>query len=289
MKIVVIGANGQLGSELCKQINPDDLVALTHKDIEITDISSIRRTLAPYKQAAIINTAAFVRVDDCETSPDLCYQVNTLGARNVAVVARELDAKLTFLSTDYVFNGESTKRDTPYNEFEDPVPGNTVGKAKLAGELLVREICTRHFIVRVSGLFGVAGSSGKGGNFIETMLKLAKERDELRVVNDQVFSPTHAGDAARKIIQLVGTDYYGVYHITNSGICSWYEFTREILKLASLKVKLTPITSDQYPQKAKRPAYSIMDNYQLKLLRMNDMRPWQDALADYMKAKGYIK
>jgi dTDP-4-dehydrorhamnose reductase len=289
LKIVVIGANGQLGTELCQQINPYDLVALTHKDIEITDINSIRRALARYKNAAIINTAAFVRVDDCETSPDLCYQVNTLGARNVAVVAQELHAKLVFISTDYVFNGESNNRNTPYNEFEDPVPGNTVGKAKLAGERLVREMCTRHFIVRVSGLFGVAGSSGKGGNFIETMLKLAKERDELRVVNDQVFSPTYASDAARKIIQLVCTDYYGVYHVTNSGNCSWYDFTREILRLVDLKIKLTPITSAQYPQKAKRPTYSVMDNFQLKLLGINDMRPWQDALADYMKAKGHTK
>ena len=180
------------------------------------------------------------------------------------------------------------QRHIPYTEFDTPVPLNVYGKSKLAGEDFVRHLCLRHFIVRASGLFGVAGSSGKGGNFVETMLRLGKERDELRVVNDQVFSPTYTGDLAAKIAQLITTEYYGIFHITNRGACSWYEFTKEIIKLAGLKTRVVPITSDQYPQKARRPGYSVLDNYHLRLLKMDDMRTWQEALADYMREKGHL-
>lgn len=169
------------------------------------------------------------------------------------------------------------------------MPANTYGKSKLAGEEFVRNLCLRHFIVRSSGLFGVAGSSGKGGNFVETMLRLAKERDELKIINDQVFAPTYTKDLAQKIAQLISTEYYGVFHITNRGTCSWYEFAKEILRLAGLKTPAIPITSDQYPQKARRPHYSVLDNYHLRLLGMDDMRPWQEALADYMREKGHLK
>jgi dTDP-4-dehydrorhamnose reductase len=220
--------------------------------------------------------------------PDKAFRVNALGARNVAVVAQELGARLVHISTDYIFGGEVEPRTTPYTEFDTPIPPNVYGKSKLAGEDFVRHLCHRHFIVRVSGLFGVAGSSGKGGNFIETMLKLARECDELRVVNDQVFSPTYTSDLARKIAQLMTTDYYGIFHITSRGTCSWYEFTKEILKLADIKTPVVPITSDQYPQKARRPRYSVLGNYHLQLLGMDDMRPWQEALKDYLVAKGHI-
>jgi dTDP-4-dehydrorhamnose reductase len=192
------------------------------------------------------------------------------------------------MSTDYVFGGEAEPRTTPYSEFDTPVPLSIYGKSKLAGENLVRHFCLRHFIIRASGLFGVAGSSGKGGNFIETMLKLAKERGELRVVDDQVFSPTCTMDLARKTVQLMTTDYYGIFHITNRGACSWYEFTKEIIRLAGITTPVVSITSDQYPQKARRPRYSVLDNYQLKLLGMDDMPTWQEALKHYLVAKGHI-
>jgi dTDP-4-dehydrorhamnose reductase len=288
MKVIVIGASGQLGSDLCKQLSTADLVPFTHADIEITRMDSVRDSLNKHRPGTIINTAAFHRVDDCEGDPDKAFQVNALGARNVAVVAQELGAKLVHLSTDYIFGGEVEPRTTPYTEFDTPVPLSIYGKSKLGGENLVRHFCLRHFIVRVSGLFGVAGSSGKGGNFIETMLRLARERDELQVVNDQVFSPTYTRDLARKITQLVTTDYYGIFHITSRGTCSWYEFTKEILRLAGLKTPVVPITSDQYPQKARRPSYSVLDNSHLRLLGMDDMRPWQEALRDYLVAKGHI-
>jgi len=288
MKVLVTGANGQLGTDLCKVLRDFELIPLTDKDIEISDMSSVKQAFSKYKPDIIINTAAYVRVDDCEDEKDKAFSVNALGARNVAGVAQELGAKLVHLSTDYVFGGEAEPRTTPYTEFDTPVPLSIYGKSKLAGENLARHFCLRHFIVRTSGLFGVAGSMGKGGNFIETMLKLSREREELRVVDDQVFSPTYSRDLARKIVQLMTTDYYGIFHITNRGACSWYEFTTEILKLADITTPVVPITSDQYLQKARRPRYSVLDNSHLRLLGMDDMRPWQEALKDYLVARGHI-
>jgi len=288
VKVVVVGANGQLGTDVCWALHNFDIIPLTDADIEIADMASVRKAMLGNKAEIIINTAAYVRVDDCEDEKDKAFQVNALGARNVAVVAQELGARLVHVSTDYVFGGEVEPRTTPYTEFDTPVPLSIYGKSKLAGEDFVRHLCPRHFIVRPSGLFGVAGSLGKGGNFIETMLRLAGERDELRVVDDQVFSPTYTRDLATKIAQLMTTDYYGIFHITNKGACSWYEFTVEILKLAGIKTPVVPITSDQYPQKARRPRYSVLDNYHLRLLGMDDMRPWQEALKDYLVARGHI-
>jgi dTDP-4-dehydrorhamnose reductase len=286
MRVVVIGADGQLGTDLCRILHEFKTTPLTHQDIEITDINSVEGILGQYKPDVIINTAAFVRVDDCETEVDKAFSVNALGARNVAVVAEKLGARLFHISTDYVFGGEAEPRTVPYTEFDTPIPLNVYGKSKLAGERLVQHLCSRHFIIRSSALFGVAGSSGKGSNFVETMLKLGKERDELRVVNDQVFSPTYTPDLASKIAQLITTEYYGIYHITNRGTCSWHEFAREILKLAGLKTPVIPVTSAEYPQKARRPSNSALDNYQLRLLGMDDMRSWQEALKDYMICRG---
>ncbi len=289
MRGVALGAGGQLGSDLVRAMNNWDLVTLKHPDLDICDFDRLRRVLTAAQPDVVINTAAFQRVDDCEVDRDKAFLVNAIGARNVAVITQNLGAKLVFISTDYIFGGESDSHTIPYTEFDTPVPPNLYGRSKLAGEKLVQHLCTRHFIVRTSGLFGVAGSSSKGGNFVETMLRLAREQDELQVVNDQIFSPTYTKDLAKKIAQLINTEYYGIFHITNRGACSWYEFTNEILRLASLAVRLTPITSNEYPQKAKRPRFSVLDNYHLRLLGMDDMRPWQEALKDYLKEKGHIK
>lgn len=289
MRVLIIGADGQLGTDLCQALSKFEVVPLTQNDIEITSMDSVRKALLKHKPATIVNTAAFVRVDDCEDEQDKAFMVNALGARNIAVLAQELGAKLLHLSTDYVFGGESEPKRTSYTEFDMPAPLNIYGKSKLAGEKFVQHLCTRYFIVRSSSLFGKAGALGKGGNFIETIIKLAKERDELKVVNDQVVSPTYAPDLSRKIAQLIATEYYGIFHITNSGTCSWYEFAKEIVKLAGLKTPVTPITSDEYPQKARRPNNSVLDNYQLRLLGMADMRSWQKALEDYMTRKGHTK
>jgi dTDP-4-dehydrorhamnose reductase len=288
MKVLVTGANGQLGTDLCRTLRDFEVIPLTHADIEITDINSIKIAFERYLPDVIINTAAFVRVDDCETEREKAFSVNALGALNVAVAAQKIAAKLVHISTDYIFGGENEPRTLPYIEFDIPFPSNTYGRSKLAGERFVQRFCRKYIIIRASGLFGAAGSSGKGGNFIETMLRMAGEREELRVVEDQVFSPTYSEDLAGKIAQLITKEHYGVFHITNKGSCSWYEFAREILKLAGLKTPLIPITSDQYPQKARRPRFSVLDNYQLRLLGMDDMRSWPEALRDYLAEKNYI-
>jgi len=288
MKILITGANGQLGTDLCQVLDDFQVIPLTHEDIEISDMSSVKEAFGEYKPEIVINTAAHVRVDDCETNPDKAFLVNALGARNLAVVALEFGAKLIHISTDYIFSGRTEPQATPYTEFDTPAPLSIYGKSKLAGENFVRHLCQRHIIVRTSGLFGVAGSSGKGGNFVESIVRLGKERGELRVVNDQTFSPTYTKDLARKIVHLMTTEYYGIFHITNMGACSWYEFTKEILRLAGLETRVVPIPSDQYLQKAKRPGFSVLDNYYLRLLGLDDMRTWQEALRHYMIEKGHI-
>ena len=289
MKVAVTGANGQLGTDLCKVLSHSDLVPLTHNDIEISDMDSVKQVLNKYRPDIVINTAAYIRVDDCETEQDKAFSINALGARNVAVVAQQLGAGLVHVSTDYVFGGGSQLPVIPYTEFDNPVPISVYGKSKLAAENFVRHLCTRYLIIRSSGLFGIAGASGKDGNFVETMMKLAREWDELRVVNDQVFSPTYTRDLASKIVELIGTEYYGVFHITNKGSCSWYELTKEILKQARLNTPVIPVSSEQYLQKARRPGYSVLDNYHLRLLGLDNMPTWQEALKDYMMEKGYIK
>ena len=288
-RIVIIGATGQLGTDLCQELSWAALLRLNHSNIAVSDLRSVRQALQKCEVNVVINTAAFHKTDDCESDPDRAFLVNAIGARNVAVVTQEIGAKLVHISTDYIFGGESDSHTTSYTEFDTPVPLNIYGKSKLAGEDFVRHFCQRHFIIRTSGLFGVAGSSGKGGNFVETMVRLGKERDELRVVGDQVFSPTYTKDLAKMIAQLINTEYYGIFHITNKDTCSWCEFTKEILSLAGLKTTVVPITSDQYPQKAKRPRFSVLDNYHLRLLGMDDMRSWREALKDYMKEKGHLK
>ncbi|MFC1972107.1 dTDP-4-dehydrorhamnose reductase [Chloroflexota bacterium] len=287
MKVLVTGVSGQLGTDIVKAFKHHKVVPLTHADADITDFDAIKGACFQHKPDVIVNTAAYVRVDDCETNQDLAFRVNALGARNIAVVAEELGAKLAHISTDYVFGGEPGLRNTPYTEFDTPAPLSIYGKSKLAGEEFVRYLCRRHFIVRSSGLFGMAGSSSKGGNFIETILRLARERGKLTVVNDQIFSPTYTPDLAVKIARLLRTELYGIYHITNSGSCSWYDFAREVLKLAGPDTPILPIPSAKYPQKAQRPAYSVLDHFHLRLLGMDDMRSWQEGLAEYMREKGH--
>lgn len=289
MRIVIIGANGQLGSDLCRELRDRDVISLTHSDIEISDMQSVKGEFNKYRPDIVINTAAFVRVDDCESNPDKAYLVNALGARNIAVAAQEQGSKLIHISTDYVFGGAEKIDTVPYTEFDIPSPMNIYGKSKLAGEKMVQHFCNRHFIIRSSGLFGIAGSSGKGGNFVETIVRMAKERRELTVVDDQVFSPTYTKDLARKIAQLINTEYYGIFHITNGGSCSWFKFTKEIIRLTSIEVNVIPVTSKEYPTPAKRPHFSVLDNFHLRLLKMDDIEPWQDALRDYLGAKGYLR
>ena len=285
MKILITGADGQLGSDLCKVLGGHQLLPLTIDDGDICDFSFIKKEVFSHRPDVIINTAAYVRVDDCEDNRDLAFQVNALGARNVAVAAEDINAKLLHISTDYVFGGEKELHAHPYTEFDHPTPCNIYGESKLAGDNYVKHLCRRHVIARSSALFGIAGARGKGGNFVETMLRLGHKKDVIHVVNDQVFSPTFTYDLALRIGQLIETEYYGVINVTNSGTCSWYDFAVAIMKEAGLNTQVIPITSAEYPARARRPAYSVLDNYQSRLLNLKPMRHWKEALHEYFKQK----
>jgi dTDP-4-dehydrorhamnose reductase len=285
-RIVVLGATGQLGTDLLKTLIDWDLIPLSHSDLDVCDFIYTRKVLSDARPDIVINTVAFTRVDDCEEEVSKAFWVNAFAVRNLAEVCADLDCTLMHISTDYVFGGE--KR-TPYTEDDTPNPLNVYGVSKLAGEYFVRNICPKHFIIRTSGLYGVAGSSGKGGNFVETMIRLAKERKPIRVVTDQVLTPTYTRDLAEKIKELLQTGAYGLYHITNSGHCSWYEFAAKIFELLGLKPDFGPTTSVGFGAKARRPAYSVLAHERLKRLGLDDLRPWPEALEAYLKEKGHYQ
>lgn len=284
MRVVIIGANGQLGTDLVKVMANWDLVPLTHADLDICDFVYTRKVLEDKKPDIVINTAAFNRVDDCEEEVSKAFWVNAFAVRNLAQVCADLDCVLVHISTDYVFDGR--KRE-PYTEDDPPNPLSVYGASKLTGEYFVRNICPKHFVVRTAGLYGIAGSRAKGGNFVETMIRLAKEGKSIRVVNDQVLTPTYTRDLAEKIQELVQTEAYGLYHITNAGGCSWYEFAAKIFELLGLHPEFGPTTTAAYGAKAKRPAHSVLAHERLNQLRMDDLRPWPEALKAYLAEKGY--
>ena len=279
MKILLIGANGQLGSDLARAVRDDDLIPLTHQDIEICDSASVQQAFEEHKPDIAINMAAYHKVDECEKNVARSFEVNVFGVRNLALACKEHSSVLLHMSTDYVFDGS---KGAPYVETDLPMPINVYGISKLAGEYFVRYILDRYFIVRSSGLYGVAGSSGKGGNFIELMLRLATEGKDIQVVDDQVLTPTYTVDLARKIVELIHTNHYGLYHITNAGECSWYQFARKIFDLSGLSPNLKPTTTAAFGATATRPSYSVLQNAALAAIGMDDLRPWEEALAAYL-------
>lgn len=283
-KVVVIGANGQLGSDLVKVFADWDVVPLTHADLDICDFVYTRRVLEKADPDIVINTAAFVRVDDCEEEVSKAFWVNGFAVRNLAQICAKLDCTLVHISTDYVFDGD--KRE-PYTEDDLPSPLNVYGVSKLAGECFVRSVCSKHFVVRTSGLYGVAGSNGKGGNFVETVIRLAEAEKPIRVVNDQVLTPTYTRDLAEKMKELLQTEVYGLYHITNSGECSWYEFAEKIFELLQMKPDFTQTTTAEFGAKARRPAYSVLAHEKIVQIGLDDLRPWLEALKAYLAEKGY--
>lgn len=283
MKVAIIGANGQLGVDLVKVFHGVNTVPLTHKDIEIADHAKTDSVLSARRPDVVINTAAFHRVEDCEAEYAKAFEVNAIGAANVARTSERLGAVLVHVSTDYVFDG---KKHEPYVEDDPPNPLNTYGLTKLAGEYYVGNLCSRHYTIRTSGLYGLAKCRAKGGNFIDTMLRLAREQPELKVVDDEFLVPTYTWDLAQKIHELVTKDsggHYGIYHITNSGQCSWYEFAAKIFELEGLNtVNLRKTTHEEFRSKVMRPAYSVLGAKGLKAIGLDPLRPWQDALKDYM-------
>ncbi|MCD6101409.1 MAG: dTDP-4-dehydrorhamnose reductase [Candidatus Marinimicrobia bacterium] len=284
MKVAIIGANGQLGTDLV-EVFGEEAIPLTHKDLDVTDFESLK-ILKDLKPDVIINTAAYVRVDDAELYPEKAFQVNGIGALNVAKIANEIDAINVYISTDYVFDG--TKGE-PYTENDVPNPINVYSVSKYAGEIITRNYSSRHYIIRVASLYGKAGASGKGGNFVEFMVQKAKRGEEIRVVSDQFMSPTYTKDVARTLRKFLELKpEFGVYHMVNEGFCSWYEFTREIFEILGWNVEVKPIKSSELKRLAKRPQFSALKNKKLEKLGLK-MRHWREALGEYLKEKGYMQ
>jgi len=282
MKIMLIGANGQLGADLKWVLAPERLVPLTHAEIEVTDPASTRQAFERHQPEIVINTAAFHRVDDCEKEAERAFSVNAVAVRDLALACAHFKATLVHFSTDYVFRGD--KRE-PYVEGDLPSPLSVYGASKLAGEYLVAANLRRYFLIRTCGLYGLGGSKAKGGNFVETMLRKAESGDTLRVVDDQVVTPTPTREVARKVAELIRTEYYGLYHATSQGFCTWYQFAAKIFELAGLSPDLRRATSNELRTPARRPSYSVLDNAKLRRLGMDDLKPWEDALLDYLNGR----
>lgn len=281
-KIIVTGCNGQLGRAINQQYAGSTEYELVNTDVGELDITKVDKVLElarEVKPCAIINCAAYTNVDKCEVEQDLAYRINAVGARNLAIAASDVNARLMHVSTDYVFPGDVAEK--PLIEFDTPAPRSMYGATKLAGENFVRDFADRYFIIRTAWLYG------DGHNFAKTMLKLSKTNDKISVVMDQLGTPTSATELAKAIKYLVETDNYGLFHGTCEGDTNWAEFARTVLRLAGKKTEIEPITSEEYarrfPNAAKRPAYSILENYMLKLTTDFSFAPWQDAIEVYMK------
>jgi dTDP-4-dehydrorhamnose reductase len=284
MRALLIGSRGQLGSDLIS-VWTDELLAYGHDDFDVCNRERAFEIIAGDKPEIVLNCAAYHRVDDIETEGELAFSVNALGAKNVADAAREAKAAVVFVSTDYVHGGDLGR---PCLEDDLPRPLSVYGTSKLAGEYLVRQSNPNHYVVRSSSLFGVARASGKGGNFVETMIRKAQAGEPLRVVDDQVSSPTYTADLADKIQELVATGTYGLYQITNRGQTSWFGFAAKIFEMMDLEADLTPISSEELGAPATRPAFSVMENRALEQAGLTKLRSWEDALAAYLTAKGHI-
>jgi len=288
MNVAIIGANGQLGSDLVEVFGKDpsfEVIPLTHKDLDVT-VPETLKVLKELKPDVIINTAAYVRVDDAELYPEKAFAVNAIGALNVARVAEEIGAVNVYISTDYVFDG--TKGE-PYTEEDVPNPINVYGTSKLAGEIFTRNYSTKHYIIRVASLYGKAGASGKGGNFVNWVIEKARRGEELRIVDDKFMSPTYTMDVARtlkKFLELMPE--FGVYHMVNEGYCSWYEFTKAIFEILSWEVDVKPIKSNELNRLARRPGFSALENKKLHTIGLK-MQDWREALEEYLREKGYIE
>ncbi|MCL4439098.1 MAG: dTDP-4-dehydrorhamnose reductase [Firmicutes bacterium] len=278
MHILITGANGMLGHALTATLSQHhNLTGLDLPDVDITDLSALKSAVSSHRPDLIINAAAYTDVDSCETNIDLAFAVNATGPRNLAVVCSELNIPIVHISTDYIFNGTGT---SPYKEGDTPNPQSVYGKSKLQGEQYIRELTNKHYIIRTSWLYGQHGK-----NFVDTMLRLGRERDEISVVNDQVGSPTYTVDLAGAISELIMEPAYGTYHITNSGICSWYDFTLEIFKQAGIEgVKVKPITTEELNRPAPRPRNSVLDNHMWQQMGKQPLRHYKEALKDYLQS-----
>ncbi len=281
MKVLVTGVKGQLGYDVVNELTKRGHVAIGTdiEEMDITDKSSVDSVIKENMPEAVIHCAAYTAVDAAEDNVEICRKINAGGTQNIADVCKELDIKMIYISTDYVFDGEG---DRPWEPEDERTPLNVYGQTKYEGELAVQNTLDKYFIVRIAWVFGVNGK-----NFIKTMLNLGKTRDSLTVVNDQFGSPTYTYDLAKLLVDMVETEKYGIYHATNEGICTWYEFACEIFKEAGMNVKVSPVSASEYPAKAKRPSNSCMSKEKLTENGFDKLPTWQDALARYLKEIEY--
>lgn len=274
MKILVTGANGQLGKEIVRQANHNHELILTDYDtLDVTNGKNVISCLLELRPQAVIHCAAYTNVDKAEHDPNGAFRVNTVGTQNIAAGCLEVGARIVYVSTDYVFDGETKQ---PYREFDPVNPQNVYGLTKWQGEELVRQIIGRHYIIRTAWLFG------DGSNFVRTMMNLADHHTSLRVVHDQKGTPTFAKDLTATILRLLNSEAYGTYHATCQGECSWYEFACEVFKQIGKPIELVPVTTAEFYRPAKRPANSVLDNYMLQMTVGDPMRSWQEALKEYL-------
>jgi dTDP-4-dehydrorhamnose reductase len=284
MKIIVLGGQGQLGRDLVGRL-PGTVLGLGRAEAELTYPDNLRTTLTESRPDVVVNCAAYNFVDRAEDEPEAAFRVNTWGVRTLAGICRDLGAFLVHYSTDYVF-GLDVNRDTPWDETDPPGPVGVYGLSKLAGEYLVRSICPRHLVLRTCGLYGRHGVGGKGTNFVETMLRLARQGKPLRVVADQTCSPSYTVDVARATVALLHTGATGLFHVVNTGGCTWYELAREIFELVGLAADLTPISTSEYTAaKARRPRYSVLGSKGLVAVGVSELRAWREALREYLSLR----
>ena len=284
MKVLLIGANGQLGTDLLKvfQAAGDTVVPTTHAQLDVCSEAQIAKAMSEVEPDVILNTAAFHRVDECETNCVPAFQVNGIAVMYLAKAAKAAGASLVHYSTDYVFGGY--EKGAPYDETDLPAPVNVYGTSKVVGEHLIAAYTERYFAIRTCGLYGAAGSSGKGGNFVETMLKKAMAGDAIRVVDDQILTPTYTADLAQATRNLILSGRYGLYHVSSEGQCSWYEFTRYIFERAGLDAKLSPVKSAEFASPVRRPANSVLSKAKLHSVGVS-IPTWKDALPRYLEER----
>ncbi|HEV2350760.1 MAG TPA: dTDP-4-dehydrorhamnose reductase [Terriglobia bacterium] len=284
MKVFLIGANGQLGTDLHRIFVSEgtSVVPVTHRDLDVRHAEAVFAAISEARPDVVVSTAAYHRVEECETQAALAFEVNALGARNLAQACDRAGCVLVNFSTDFVFDGRQRK---PYSEVDVPHPLSVYGASKLSGEHLVAAVFDRYLVIRTCGLYGLAGSSGKGGNFVETMLKKAAAKTPIRVVKDQVLTPTFTSDLAEAVVKLIRTERFGLIHISSEGECSWYEFAKTIFELEKLEVDLAPVSTGQFPSTVKRPSYSVLLKERLNATGIKTAR-WEDALARYLLARG---
>ena len=279
MKILITGSNGMLGHDLIEVLKDNhELLLTTSETLDITDRDSVIDFIVESNPDIVINSAAYTDVDGCESNPDLAYSVNGEGVKNLALACRDADCPLVHISTDYVFNGQN---DRPWVEDDEIGPISVYGKSKLKGEEYIQEILDRYFIIRTAWLYGV-----NGRNFPRTMLELAQNNSEITVVYDEVGTPTYTPDLAKGISDLIETDHYGIYHLTNSGNCSWCEFARYIFEVADMNVKVIPVTASEFARPAPRPSYSVLENRNWVENGFEPLRNYKEAIKEYI---GLIK